>query len=122
MAIDIIARGMAANASGEINEPVIIRATVNTAINGYQVPLLTSENVQAIYNGIVAGKEVVVVDSTENMHFKVNQADRVSDDIFISFLYFDIMILEYDENENITYKEIADKSYVDEVIREALGR
>ena len=149
MAVDIIARGMAANASGGgssdydslTNKPsingtelsgnktsadlgldssILITAESNTTVNGYQVPSLTSEQIIEIYNGIVAGKEVVVVDATETMHFKVNQADSMSDEIFISFLYFDIMILQYDENENITHKEIASKSYVDSQIGNAI--
>lgn len=100
--------------------PIIVTANTNVTVNGYQVPSLTTENVQAIYNGIVAGKEVVVVDATETMHFKINQADSVSGEVFISFLYYDIMLLEYDENANITYKEIASKSYVDSQIGNAI--
>lgn len=142
MAIDIIARGMAANSQGgggAVNSvngktgdvtlvpsdlgasaSIIISAESNTTINGYQVPLLTTENIQTIYNGIVAGNEVLVSDATDNMHFKVNQADTDGDDLFISFVYFDIMILQYDENGNITYKEIASKAYVDNAIGNAL--
>ena len=41
------------------------------------------------------------------MHFKVTQADVISDnEVFISFVYFDIMILTYITGEEIEYKTI----------------
>lgn len=106
--------------NAKVLEPIIINAESNTTVNGYQVPVLSAENIQAIYNGIVAGREVVVTDATENMHFKVNQANTVSDEIFISYAYFDVMLLQYDESDNITYKELASKNDIAEAIGNAI--
>ena len=129
MAIDVIARALASKQSSETSfvnsvngktgdvvlnyhdvgatTSVIINALSNTTVNGYSVPKLTDEQVINAYNSVVAGKEVVISDKNGDMHFKVTQADVISDnEVFISFVYFDTMILTYITGEEIEYKTI----------------
>lgn len=85
---------------------VTIIALNNKTVNGYSVPSLTDDQLLAIYNATVAGKSVTITDATGMMHFSGVTADMVSDEVFVSFLYFDKMILEYGEGDTTTFKEI----------------
>lgn len=85
---------------------VIIEAATNKTINGLQVPALTDEQLLAIYNATVAGKAVTITDATGMMHFSGVTADMVSDEVFVSFVYFDVMVLEYGEGDVTTFKAI----------------
>lgn len=86
---------------------LVVAAETNTAVNGYQVPVLSTEQVHAIYNAIISGKSVSIIDATEMMAFQGINTDVISEEIFVSFRYFDKMILEYSENGDITYKALA---------------
>lgn len=83
---------------------VVLESSSNTTVNGYQVPTLTSAQITQAYNGLVAGKQVVVTDATGLMHFTVNQADMVSDEPIISIEYFDIMELTYLTDGTIEFR------------------
>lgn len=85
---------------------IIIEASTNKTVNGLQVPSLTDEQLLAIYNATVAGKAVTITDATGKMHFTGVTADMISDEVFVSFVYFDKMVLEYGEGNATTYKEI----------------
>lgn len=74
---------------------VVIVADENQIVNGYQVPKMTSNDVTRAYNAVVAATPCTVTDATENQHFAVNQADTVSDEICVSVLYYDKMLLTY---------------------------
>lgn len=100
---------------------MVVEASTNKTVNGYQVPSLTDEQLLAIYNATVAGKAVTITDATGMMHFSGVTADMVSDEVYITFMYFNTMILEYGEGDVTTYKEIADKAYVDSAIYEVLN-
>lgn len=108
------------NGGGGGEGGVLIQANNNTTINGHSVPQLTSEQIVQAYNGLVAGKAVVITDANGLMHFAVDQADTISDEIYITFNYFDIMILDYNEDGTITFKETASKAYVDSQIGNAM--
>lgn len=83
---------------------IVLEASSNTTVNGYQVPTLTSAQITQAYNGLVAGKQVIITDATGNMHFTVNQADIISEEPIISFEYFDIMELTYLTDGTIEYR------------------
>lgn len=85
---------------------IIVEASTNKTVNGLQVPSLTDEQLLAIYNATVAGKAVTITDATGKMHFTGVTADMISDEVFVSFVYFDKMVLEYGEGNATTYKEI----------------
>lgn len=84
----------------------VITATSNKTVNGLQVPSLTDAQLHQIYNATVQGVAVTITDATGKMHFSGVTADSVSNDIFVSFLYFDKMVLEYGEGDVTTFKEI----------------
>lgn len=88
----------------DLSISIVIQASSNQTVNGYQVPVLTDTQITQAYNGLVAGKNVVITDSTGLMHFTVNQADMVSDEPIISFEYFDIMELTYLTDGTIEYR------------------
>lgn len=99
----------------------VVTAETNTTVNGYQVPQLTAEQIQVVYNTAVSGKSITIIDATETMIFQGINADVVSDDIFVSFRYFDKMFLEYDENGTITYTPIISPSDIQNMINEAIS-
>lgn len=85
---------------------IVVTADTNTTVNGYQVPALSAEQIQEIYNAVVAGKSVSVVDATEKMYFQGVDADVISNEVFVSFRYFNVMLLEYAEDGSINFTEI----------------
>ena len=87
----------------------IIKAGDSETVGGFAVPKLTVEQVTTIYNAVVAGKGAIVTDENEYAHFVVNQADVISDELTISFLYYNSLLLTYSiENDSvvITYVEV----------------
>lgn len=90
----------------ERQSSVTITAANNTTINGYQVPSLTTEQVHEAYNAVMAGRAVTIIDATGSMAFQGINADVISNEVFVSFRYFDVMILDYDENGSIAFKEL----------------
>lgn len=125
MAIDVIARALASQgggASGAVNSvngktgnvildytdvgataSVFITSTQNITVNGYSVPKLTDEQIISAYNSFIVGNEIIIVDKDGNMHFKVTQADIISDEVCISYVYFDLMILTYFVNNIVEF-------------------
>lgn len=85
---------------------IIVEASTNKTVNGLQVPSLTDEQLLAIYNATAAGKAVTITDATGKMHFTGVTADMVSDEVFVSFVYFDKMVLEYGEGGETTFQPI----------------
>lgn len=90
--------------------PVITEITAHQTINTYQVPTLTTEQVQALYNSVVAGRVTQIhfdpSDLGIDTDYRVEQASNVSG-IAIRFVYNDTMILTYTingDNVEITYK------------------
>lgn len=96
---------------------IIVEASTNKTVNGLQVPSLTDEQLLAIYNATVAGKSVTITDATGKMHFTGVTADMISDEVFVSFVYFDKMVLEYGEGNATTYKEILTTADLPKIIR-----
>lgn len=96
---------------------VIVEASTNKTVNGLQVPSLTDDQLLAIYNATVAGKPVTITDATGKMHFTGVTADMVSDEVFVSFVYFDKMVLEYGEGNATTFKEILTTADLPKIIR-----
>lgn len=82
----------------EIPEPVaalMVQSVGNTTIGGYQVPMLTAEQVTQAYNAVVSGRGCIIVDHDETMHAYVNQADRLNDELSIGILFYSYMLLTY---------------------------
>lgn len=73
-----------------------IQASANKAVNGYQVPDLTAEQVTQAYNAVVAGRSVTITDATGNYHLGVTQADVLNGDLAISLIYLNAMLLTYE--------------------------
>lgn len=93
-------------------EPVIVTATKNRAVNGYNLPDLSVNDITRIYNAVVGGHQAIVTDKDESCHYVIDQADSLEDGVGISFIFYDLMIVNYavDSNDNIdvTYKELVD--------------
>lgn len=85
---------------------MVIQTKENTTINGFQVPKLTDDDINAIYNCFVSGKPVVVTDATGKMHFAPTQADSITNDICVQIVYFDEMFVTYEYNGVMSYKSI----------------
>lgn len=78
---------------GEL-ESVIIGASSHTTKEGYVVPVLTNEEITQAYNGIVAGKKVIIVDDMETLYMSVYDASNI-DGISIKAIFTDKLILTY---------------------------
>lgn len=90
----------------EVEGGIIVEAAANKTVNGLIVPDLSDDQLHAIYNATVAGKSVTITDATGMMHFTGVTTDTVSDEVFVSFVYFDKMVLEYGEGGATTFKEV----------------
>lgn len=90
----------------EVEGGIIVEAAANKTVNGLIVPDLSDDQLHAIYNATLAGKSVTITDATGMMHFTGVTADTVSDEVFVSFVYFDKMVLEYGEGGATTFKEV----------------
>lgn len=74
---------------------LVIRSNANATVNGYVVPKLTVDQVINAYNTFVGGGLCIVTSADDNSHFAVNQADVISGEITIEFLYYNYMLLSY---------------------------
>lgn len=85
-----------------IKDTVQISVAGTTTVEGYSVPNPTDEEVTAIYNAVVAGNSVQVVDMND-VYYQVLQADSVDGAINIELLYFGELSLLYTlENDTVT--------------------
>lgn len=73
---------------------VQIAVNGQTTVGGYSVPNPTAEEMTAIYNAVVAGNNVQIVDSN-NVYYQVVLADSMDGAINIEILYFSEMALIY---------------------------
>lgn len=81
---------------------VQISVTGTTTVEGYSVPNPTDEEVTAIYNAVVAGNSVQIVD-VNDVYYQVLQADSVDGAINVELLYFGELSLLYTlENDTVT--------------------
>ena len=92
-------------AIAEAGRGTVIRVAADTTVNNYEVPLLTADDIDDIYNAVIVGRNVVVADKDEKMHFVVNQADVVGEEITVCFDYFNTMMLCYHDDGTIDYTE-----------------
>lgn len=79
---------------------VIIQSTANTTAGGYQVPVLTPEDVTHAYNAVTSGRGAIIVDKDEVMHAFVNQADALNGELSIGILFYSYMLLTYTLTDN----------------------
>lgn len=114
----IVVRGTEYDIGGSGSQAVVIQADQNKTVNGYVVPQLTDEQITQIHNFLVSGTSVVVADATGNMHFGGLNTDVISDEIYISFRYFDKMVLEYTMGNVTTYAEWINTFIVTDVVVE----
>lgn len=99
------------NVQGSDDKHIIITAAQNTLINNYQVPRLTSEQIEEIHTAVSEGKQVVVADaSVETKYYVVDQANSVNSSNCITFDYLNIMKLLYSFDGNINYQEFGGES------------
>lgn len=85
-----------------INSTVQVEVSGTSTVEGYTVPNPTAEEMTAIYNSVVAGNNVQIVDSND-VYYQVLQADSVDDAINIEALYFGELALLYTlENNTVT--------------------
>lgn len=73
----------------------VIASENHTTIEGYYVPVLTTEQITEAYNYIVAGKHVVINDAFDYIYLSVEEATNVGGDITIKVLFRDALILTY---------------------------
>lgn len=87
---------------GQGGGAVQIAVSGTATVEGYTVPNPTAEEITAIYNSLVAGKNVQIVDSND-VYYQVLQADSVDGAINIEALYFGELALLYTlENNTVT--------------------
>lgn len=96
---------------GEL-ESVIIGSSASETILGYVVPKLTNDEIIQAYNGIVAGKNVYIVDSLDTLCMSVYSANNISGDAVINAIFNDKLILTYKEGD--TEPTITAKSIIEE--------
>lgn len=85
-----------------ITDNKAIEIANNTTVSGFSVPNPTAEELTDVYNAVVAGRSVQMVDSND-VYYQVLQADSVNDAINIEILYFSEMSLLYTlENDTVS--------------------
>lgn len=84
---------------------IMIEALSHTTIGGYEVPQLTDEQLLSAYNGVVAGRNVFIVDDLDTITIQVLDASSI-DGISIRILFTDALILTYKENGVIEYVNV----------------
>lgn len=93
---------------------LVIETETTTTVKGFAVPVLTAEQVVAIYNAVASGKTVTITDPSGNYHFVVDQADNVSDEISVEYKFFNTMYVTYTlVNDTVTVTgELIGKKYL----------
>lgn len=93
---------------GAGDSAVQIAVNGTKTVAGFSVPNPTAEQLTAIYNAVIAGHSVQIVDSN-NIYYQVMLADSIDDAINIEILYFGEIVLLYSlENDivNVEAKKI----------------
>lgn len=85
----------------ETQKKSIIESESDTTIGGVSVPALTVEQIQSVYNKIVAGDTVVISSHDGTRHIVPLLADSLSGHIAIHFAYYTLMITYWIENEEV---------------------
>lgn len=88
------------------DEALFIHAESHTDIDGYAIPVLTDEQIEKAYNGIIAGKNVFVVDDLDFITIQVLDASSIEGYPTIRLLFTDVMILTYHIGGEIVSKGI----------------
>lgn len=91
----------------KLNEGIIINSESTQTVEGYVVPALTDEQLTTAYNGIVAGKKVIIVDSLETIFISVIDASNIAG-LSIRVMFTDKLILTYKEGGVIVASKILD--------------
>lgn len=81
--------------ASSVFHPVTITAASTMTVDGYVIPKLTVDDIVTAYNTVVSGNTCVVSDPSGNMHFTVNQADAIGEDINIEISYFGSRVITY---------------------------
>lgn len=78
------------------SESDFIHALSHTTKEGYEIPVLTDEQITQAYNDIIAGKNVYIVDDLDTITIQVLDASSIdSPDISISMLFNNTLLLKY---------------------------
>lgn len=80
---------------------VVVESASDTTIGGLSVPALTIEQIESIYNALVAGNHVVVSSNDGEKHFTPVLADSLSDETAIHFIYYNLLITYWIENDEV---------------------
>lgn len=81
---------------------VQIAVNGTTTVEGYAVPNPTAEEITAIYNAVIAGNNVQIVDSN-NVYYQVVLADSINGAVSVEILFFGTIVLTYTlEDDKIT--------------------
>lgn len=87
---------------GQGSSAVQIAVDGSTTVEGYSVPSPTAEELTAIYNAVVAGNNVQIVDSND-IYYQVILADSMAGAINVELMFFGKMVLTYTlENETVS--------------------
>lgn len=74
---------------------IIIEADSHTTIEGYAVPVLTDDQILSAYNGVVAGRNVFIVDDLGFITTQVLDASDIESEPSIRLIFTNVMILTY---------------------------
>lgn len=80
---------------------IVIESSSDITIGGVSVPSMTVEQVESAYNNIVAGNIVVVSSNDGTKHFVPVVADSLSDMPSIQFVYYNLIITYWVENNTV---------------------
>lgn len=85
-----------------IKSVVQIEISGTSTYEGYRIPYPTAEEMTAIYNAVVAGNNVQIVDPYD-VYYQVLQADSSSGTVNIEITYFSTMFILYTlENDTVS--------------------
>lgn len=99
---------------GQGSGAVQIAVDGTATVEGYAVPNPTAEELTAIYNAVVAGNNVQIVDSND-VYYQVILADSMAGAINVELMFFGKMVLTYTlENEtvSITANKVSSKKEI----------
>lgn len=82
-------------------ESMFIHAESHTTKETYVVPVLTDEQIVTIYNGVVAGNNVFIVDDLDTITIQVLDASSIDPDVSVVALFRDKLILTYQVGEEV---------------------
>ena len=98
--------GSSWNLIADTEAAMFIEAESHTDIHTYAVPVLTDEQIEKAYNGIMAGKNVFVVDDLDFITIQVLDASSIEGYPTIRLIFTDALLLTYHTGGEIVARNL----------------